>query len=122
MTTVAVTIAGRSYRMACGKGEEPHLQRLARHVDQTLAGLRKSFGEIGDARLVIMTAITLADELFECKRRIDELEASAVEHGASLSDSEAKRDALAAEVAASLDVASKRIESIAQHLDEAWKG
>ena len=121
MTTVAVTIAGRSYRMACGEGEEAHLQQLARHVDQTLAGLRKGFGEIGDARLVIMTAITVADELFEAKRRIDELEAAVAEHNASRSEREAMRDALATEVAASLDVASERIERIAHHLNEAGK-
>ena len=63
MATVAVVIAGRSYRMACGEGEEGHLQSLARHVDQTLAQLRKGFGEIGDQRLTVMTAITIADEL-----------------------------------------------------------
>ena len=121
MTTVAVTIAGRSYRMACGEGEEAHLQQLARHVDQTLAGLRKGFGEIGDARLVIMTAITVADELFEAKRRIGELEALLADYRASRSDSETARDALAAEMAASLDAASDRIERIAQHLNEAGK-
>ena len=122
MTTVAVTIAGRSYRMACGEGEEAHLQQLARHVDQTLAGLRKGFGEIGDARLVIMTAITVADELYEAKRRIEELEAVVAEHRTNLSDGEALRDALAAAVAASLDVASERIERVAHHLNEAGKG
>ena len=65
MATVGVTIAGRTYRMACGEGEEGHLQALAKHVDTKLAELRKGFGEIGDTRLVIMTAITVADELFE---------------------------------------------------------
>ena len=44
--TVAVTIAGRVYRMACGEGEEAHLQSLARHVDATLTDLRQGFGEI----------------------------------------------------------------------------
>ena len=107
--------------MACGEGEEAHLQQLARHVDQTLAGLRKGFGEIGDARLVIMTAITVADQLFEAKRRIDELEALLAGHDASRSESETMRDALASEMAAALDVAAERIERIAHHLNEAGK-
>ena len=121
MTTVAVPIAGRSYRMACGEGEEAHLQQLARHVDQTLAALRKGFGEIGDARLIIMTAITVADELFEANRRIVELEGTVAEHDISRSDGEAARDALATEMAVALDAASERIERIAHHLNEAGK-
>jgi len=121
MATVAVTIAGRSYRMACGEGEEGHLQDLARHVDQTLAGLRKGFGEIGDNRLVIMTAITVADELSEAKRRIAGLEAQLADFTATESEGEAKREALAAEVAGSLDAASERIERIVQQLNEAGK-
>jgi cell division protein ZapA len=121
MSTVAVTIAGRSYRMACGEGEEAHLQQLARHVDQTLASLRKGFGEIGDARLVIMTAITVSDELFEARRRVAELEARVAEHQADRADREALRDALAADTAAALDDASQRIERIAQRLNAAGR-
>ncbi len=122
MTTVSVTIAGRSYRMMCGEGEEAHLQRLARHVDQSLAALRKGFGEIGDMRLAVMTAITVADELFEAQRRVGELEAVLAELTASRAEGDTARDRLAVELAASLDAASERIERIAQHLNEAGKG
>lgn len=118
MATVAVTIAGRTYRMACGEGEEAHLQSLARHVDQTLAGLRKGFGEIGDQRLVIMTAITVADELSEAKRRIAALEEQVAGHAATRSEGGAMRDALAEELAGALDAAAERVERIAQHLNE----
>ena len=122
MATVGVTIAGRTYRMACGEGEEGHLQELARHVDATLATLRKGFGEIGDNRLVIMTAITVADELSEAKRKVAALEARLAGLEASSSDGEARRDALAEEVAAALDGASARIEGIAQRLNEVGRG
>ncbi|MCX8254006.1 Cell division protein ZapA [Beijerinckiaceae bacterium RH AL1] len=121
MATVGVTIAGRTYRMACGEGEEGHLQELARHVDATLAGLRKGFGEIGDTRLVIMTAITVADELFEARRRAAEVEARLAELSESRSEGEALRDALALDVAGALDAASTRLERLAQHLNEAGK-
>ena len=107
MATVAVTIAGRSYRMACGEGEEARLQDLGRHVDVTLAGLRKGFGEVGDTRLVIMTAITVADEL--------------AGFAATRSEGEAMRDALAVEVAGSLEAASARLERLAQTLNQAGK-
>lgn len=121
MATVAVTIAGRAYRMACAEGEEPHLQELGRHVDATLAGLRKGFGEIGDTRLVIMTAITVADELFETRRRLAALEETLAGFNATRSEGEAMRDALADDVAVSLDAASVRLERLAQTLNEGGK-
>jgi cell division protein ZapA len=120
-TTVAVTIAGRSYRMACGEGEEAHLQDLARHVDQTLASLRKGFGEIGDTRLVIMTAITVADELAEAKRRITELEGQLAAHSATKYAVDSSRHALVEEVAGALDAAADRVERIARGLREAGR-
>ena len=122
MATVAVTIAGRTYRMACGEGEEGHLQDLARHVDATLATLRKSFGAIGDTRLVIMTAITVADELSEANRKVAALEERLASLAQTTSEGEAMRDALAAEVVGALETASERIERIARDLNEAGKG
>lgn len=122
MATVGVTIAGRTYRMACGEGEEGHLQELARHVDQTLATLRKGFGEIGDNRLVIMTAITVADELSEAKREVARLEEELAGLGALRAESETLRETIAADVATSLDDASERLERIAQLLNDAGKG
>ena len=63
MPQVNVTIAGRSYRMACGEGEEAHLEGLAAAFEAKIAEMRGTFGEIGDMRLHVMAAITLADEL-----------------------------------------------------------
>ena len=119
MPTVAVTIAGRTYRMACGEGEEGHLQELARHVDATLATLREAFGAVGDTRLVIMTAITVADELSEANRKVAFLEERLASLARTSSEGEALRDALAADVAAALDTASDRVERIVRDLNEA---
>lgn len=75
MAHVQVTIAGRSYRMACGDGEEQHLEALAATFDAKIAEIRVAFGEIGDMRLHVMAALMTADELSEVKRRVDALEA-----------------------------------------------
>ena len=74
MAQVNVTIGGRVYRMACDDGQEDHLMRLARDLDQKFAQLREAFGEIGDTRLAVMAAIMVADELSEVRRRIRALE------------------------------------------------
>ena len=60
MPQVNVTINGRQFRMACEDGEEPHLLRLAEDLDARITRLRGRFGEIGDTRLTVMAALTLA--------------------------------------------------------------
>jgi cell division protein ZapA len=117
MPTVAVTIAGRTYRMACGEGEEGHLQDLARHVDTTLAALRQGFGEVGDQRLVVMTAITIADELAEAEKRIARLEAELAGLRITESEGATLRDALADDLAEAIGSAAERIERLTKDLN-----
>ena len=68
MPHVSVNIAGRTFRMACEDGEEERLSGLAQKIDLTIAEMRAAFGEIGDSRLTVMAAITVADELAEAQR------------------------------------------------------
>ena len=74
MSQVNVTISGKLYRMACDDGQEEHLGRLAERLDQTIERLRGEFGEIGDQRLTVMAAITMADQNSEAERRLTQLE------------------------------------------------
>jgi cell division protein ZapA len=74
MAQVTVTINGRQYRMACEDGEEERLLALGRGLDQRIGELREKFGEIGDARLTVMAALLVADELAEAENRIAALE------------------------------------------------
>jgi cell division protein ZapA len=122
MAQVTVTIGGRVYRLACNEGEEPHLETLAREVDAKIDSIRGSFGEIGDQRLIVMAALTIADELSEARRAIAALEARAAE--AAEADDEARREAelRAAQAARALGEASHRIESLAAALAQSAKG
>jgi cell division protein ZapA len=74
MNHVNVTINGRQYRMACEDGQEAHLLKLADSLESRIEGLRGKFGEIGDARLTVMAALTVCDELLEASQRIRNLE------------------------------------------------
>ncbi len=67
MSQVSVTIDGRKYRLACNEGEEARLESLAGLIDEKIGEMRKTFGEIGDQRLVIMAALTIADNLAEAR-------------------------------------------------------
>ena len=74
MSQVTVTIAGKTYRMACADGEEGHLEGLAAAFDGKIEEMRAAAGEIGDMRLHVMAALTLADDLSETKRQTEALE------------------------------------------------
>ena len=116
MPQIQVTIDGKSYRMACGEGEEAHLTALAEGLGARIGEMRQAFGEIGDMRLQVMAALTIADELGEARRRLAAAEAEADrlrEEAAREAEARGARDAgLARGIAA----AAERIERMAQAL------
>src|SRR3984885_1254860 len=117
MAQVSVTINGRQFRMTCEDGQEEHLEKLARELDSRISGLRAKFGEIGDTRLTVMAAITVADELAEAGARIKRLEedlAASLDARAAASD---RSSAERASVAAALSAAAERVESITKKLN-----
>ena len=118
MPQVNVTINGRSFRMACEDGEEAHLLRLAEDLDQRIARLRTRFGEIGDTRLTVMAALTLADELAETKDKLQRLEPelTALQDASAVSADRAQNTQGA--VAAALNAAAERIEGITRRLNQ----
>ena len=117
MAHVSVTINGRQYRLACEDGQENHLIWLSGDLDRRIGQLRAQFGEIGDMRLTMMAALTVADELVEAGKRLRRLE----EELASLQDARAvateRAQATQAAVAAALNSASERIERVIKGLN-----
>jgi len=67
MAQVTITINGRNYPVACNAGEEGRIGELARYVDDKVKGFAKEFGAVGEARLLLLTALILADELAEAR-------------------------------------------------------
>ena len=122
MAQLSVTIAGRSYRMACADGEEDHLEGLAQMIDEKIVEMRETFGEIGDQRLIVMAALTVADELVEQKRKTEALEGELARRDAAQTDVESASESWVQSVADALDTASVRIEKIAQVINLAGKG
>jgi cell division protein ZapA len=118
MAQVMVTINGRQFRMACEDGQESHLQRLATEFDRRIEQLRKSFGEIGDTRLTVMAALTVADELGETGvrlRRIEQ-ELAALQEARIGSAEHAK--ATQAAIVAAFNSAAERLERITRRLNQ----
>jgi cell division protein ZapA len=113
-SSIQVTIAGRSFRMACAPGEEENLEILAAQIDKRIQDMRVAFGEIGDQRLTVMAAITMADELAESRRRVADLEAQVTALQQALADKADASAALVESMAQTIDLAARRIEGIAQ--------
>ncbi|GLK66708.1 cell division protein ZapA [Hansschlegelia plantiphila] len=121
MAQVTVHIGGRDYKMACGEGEEEHLLELARSVDERHDQLKSQFGEVGDIRLSIMTAIMMADELNEAKRRHDRLNAEIEQLRAADQDAVAAFDARHSDVANQITEAAGRLERLAEDLADGFR-
>ena len=118
MSQVNVTINGRQFRMACEDGQEDHVSDLARDLDARIEHLRAKFGEIGDTRLTVMAALTVADELAEMGQRVRRLEQElAALQDARVVAADRSKTAQAA-VAAALAAAAERIENVTRKLDQ----
>ncbi len=122
MNHIDVTINGRKYRMACEDGQEVRLLKLAESFESRIQNLRGKFGEIGDARLTVMAALTVCDELLDAVNRIRSLE----EELAALRDVRAsaadRAKATQTAVANALNAAAERIEKTTQVLNRTIGG
>jgi cell division protein ZapA len=122
MAQVSTTINGRQFRLACEDGQEEHLEKLAQNLDQRIVELRKKFGEIGDTRLTVMAALTIADELSESARRIRRLEEELTAlQDARVVSADRAREASAAVVNA-FNSAAERLEGITRKLNATLGG
>ena len=64
MSNVTITIGARHYTVACGEGEEAHIERLGMLIDGKLAALPNMAGQ-SEPRTLLFAALLLADELHE---------------------------------------------------------
>ena len=117
MPQVVVTIDGKTFRMACAEGEEEHLTGLAAEVDGRVGELRKSFGEIGDQRLVVMAAIMTTDELTEQRRRVATLEDALADAQKDRLDAIRRAEAGESRFAAHMNEVAEAIERTAGRVD-----
>jgi cell division protein ZapA len=118
MPEVNVEIDGKKYRMACEEGQEEHLLTLAERFSRTVSGLKSSFGEIGDNRLVVMAGIAVLDELAEAEDRIAALQKDIASLTAAGRELTMEAEELEQKFARRLNEAARKIEAIAQAIDE----
>lgn len=65
MGQITVKFNNQDHHLACQDGGEERLKMLANYIDQRASSLIEHLGSVGDTRLLLMTAIMIADELHE---------------------------------------------------------
>ena len=118
MPEVNVEIDGKKYRMACEEGQEQHLMELAERFNRTVLQLKGSFGEIGDNRLVVMAGIAVLDELAEAEDRIEVLKQDIADLTTAGRELTIESEELEQSFARRLSEAARKVEAIAQAIDE----
>ncbi len=117
MAQAVVTIAGRTYRMNCGEGEEAHIEDLARLVNSKIESLRAAFGEIGDQRIVVMAALTVADEFFAARKKLADQEAEILQARKTAQLAKLRQLEWAEEAAAAMIEAAEQVEAATRALN-----
>ena len=102
MPQINISINGRSFPMTCGAGEEGKLKDLARYVDSHVANHVQNVGQVGDARLFLMAALTIAAELGDAVGQLEDMQSGL---------------AMGEEASASLDQAARLIDTLADKIE-----
>jgi cell division protein ZapA len=109
MARVDLVLNGRIYALSCEDGQESRLKELAVYVDSKLKELANSAHSGNEAQLMVLTALTLADEIFDQKA---ELTLNKIPHPGSIPRTPEEDAALAG----MLDRLSDRLESVTGRL------
>lgn len=75
MAQVSLQINGYAYLLGCADGEEQHLLTLAAELDRRIQEIKASTGPGGEARLLLMAALMLSDELHDLREYLQQHEA-----------------------------------------------
>ena len=71
MANVNIKFNGKDYLLSCENGQEEHLEELSIHLNEKFNKLKNSLGNIGENKLLLITAVTVMDEYFETRKKIE---------------------------------------------------
>ena len=71
MANVNIKFNGKEFLLSCEDGQEEHLEELVLYLNDKFSNLKKSLGNIGENKLLLITSISVLDEYYETKKKID---------------------------------------------------
>ena len=69
MANVNIKFNGKEFLLSCEDGQEDHLEELSSNLNNKFNDLKKSLGNIGENKLLLIASITVMDEYFETKKK-----------------------------------------------------
>ena len=72
MANVNIKFNGKEFLLSCENGQEEHLEELSLHLNEKFNNLKSTLGNIGENKLLLITSITVMDEYFETKKKVDQ--------------------------------------------------
>jgi len=70
MANVNIKFNNKDYLLSCDKGQEENLKKLANHLDSKYNELKKNLGNIGENKLLLITAIQIIDDYFDLFQKV----------------------------------------------------
>ena len=70
MANVNIKFNNKDYLLSCDDGQEGNLKKLANHLDSKYNKLKKDLGNIGESKLLLITAIQMVDDYFDLNKKI----------------------------------------------------
>jgi len=71
MANVNVKFNGKEFLLSCEDGQEEHLQELTANLNEKFNNLKSNLGTIGENKLLLITSITVMDEYYDTKKKIE---------------------------------------------------
>ena len=72
MANVSIKFNGKDFLLSCDDGQEEHLEELLSHLNQKFSSLKNNLGNIGENKLLLITAVQIMDEYFETKKKVEQ--------------------------------------------------
>tara|TARA_Y100001970_G_scaffold35893_1_gene44394 strand:+ start:316 stop:753 length:438 start_codon:yes stop_codon:yes gene_type:complete len=71
MANVSIKFNGKEFLLSCDDGQEEHLEELLIQINQKFNNLKNDLGNLGENKLLLITAVKVMDEYHETKKKID---------------------------------------------------
>ena len=72
MANVSIKFNNKEFLLSCEDGQEEHLEELLIHINQKFNDLKNDLGNLGENKLLLITAVKIMDEYFETKKKVDQ--------------------------------------------------
>ena len=72
MGNVNIKFNGKEFLLSCDDGQEEHLEELLIHINQKFNELKNNLGNLGENKLLLITAVKVMDEYFETKKKVEQ--------------------------------------------------